>query len=67
VNTWGDSDKEILRELAEGNTNAEIGRHLGYAERTVSKYLVRIAELLQTKNGRRAAIVAAAFRKGIIQ
>ena len=54
--------RELLRLVAAGHTNRQIGRHLSVAESTVRTHLEHIFERLRVQN--RAAAVARAFPHG---
>jgi DNA-binding NarL/FixJ family response regulator len=56
---------EVLRELALGRGNREIGHVLGISEETVKTHMKRIQDKLRAKD--RAHAVAIAVRRGIIQ
>jgi DNA-binding NarL/FixJ family response regulator len=51
-------EQEILRLVAEGATNREIGRRLGISENTVKKHLRNILDKLHLQNRVQAAIYA---------
>jgi DNA-binding NarL/FixJ family response regulator len=55
---------EVLRELAEGHRNRDIGVHLSITEETVKGHLQRIFEKLGAKD--RTQAVAIGVRRGII-
>ena len=54
--------RELLGLVAAGNTNRQIGRHLGVSESTARKHLEHIFERLQVNS--RAGAVARAFPNG---
>ena len=56
---------EVLRLVADGKSNKEIGEHLGLSALTVKSHLARIARKLGT--GDRAEMVALAMRAGVIR
>ncbi len=56
---------EVLRLVAEGKTNRDIGEALGLSALTVKSHLARIARKLGT--GDRAQMVALAMRAGVIR
>ena len=56
---------EVLSRVAEGQSNKEIGEHLGLSALTVKSHLARIARKLGT--GDRAEMVALAMRAGVIR
>lgn len=55
---------EVLRHVAEGRSNREIGDVMGLSALTVKSHLARVARKLGT--GDRAGMVAAALRAGVI-
>lgn len=55
---------EVLRGMAEGKTNGQIGETLGVTERTVKAYAQEIFDKLGTRN--RAGAVAEASRLGLL-
>lgn len=55
---------DVLRKVADGNTNAEIAELLHIGEATVKTHLIRIYEKLAVSD--RAAAVARAFERGIL-
>lgn len=55
---------EVLRMVADGQTNRTVGEHLGLSALTVKSHLARIARKLGC--GDRAEMVATAIRKGYI-
>jgi DNA-binding NarL/FixJ family response regulator len=57
-------EREILRLLAEGHTNAEIAQKLNLSVKTVETYRTRIMEKLYLRT--RAELVRYALRKGLI-
>jgi len=57
-------EREILRLLAEGYTNAEIAQKLSLSVKTVETYRTRIMEKLHLRT--RAELVRYALRKGLI-
>lgn len=57
-------EREVLTLLAEGYSDAEIGRRLGIASRTASKHVENIREKLEA--GSRWEAVATARRRGLI-
>ncbi|MEX2290211.1 MAG: response regulator transcription factor [Mycobacteriales bacterium] len=56
---------EVLRLVADGQSNKQIGEHLGLSALTVKSHLARIARKLGT--GDRAEMVALAMRAGVIR
>ncbi len=56
---------EVLRLVADGKSNKEIGEELGLSALTVKSHLARIARKLGT--GDRAEMVALAMRAGVIR
>lgn len=56
---------EVLRQVAEGNRNRDIGKRLFIAEETVKVHLKHIMDKLGAKD--RTEAVAIAIRRGIIQ
>lgn len=56
---------EVLRLVADGKSNKDIGGHLGLSALTVKSHLARIARKLGT--GDRAEMVALAMRAGVIR
>jgi len=55
---------EVLRRIAEGDRNRDIGEHLGIAEDTVKVHVKRIMEKLGAKD--RTQAVAIGIRRGVI-
>lgn len=55
---------DVLREVAGGNTNAEIAQHLHISEATVKTHLIHIYDKLAVSD--RAAAVARAYEKGVL-
>jgi DNA-binding NarL/FixJ family response regulator len=55
---------EVLRRIAEGDRNRDIGEHLGISEDTVKVHVKRIMEKLGAKD--RTQAVAIGIRRGII-
>jgi DNA-binding NarL/FixJ family response regulator len=55
---------EVLRRVAEGDRNRDIGKHLGIAEDTVKVHVKRIMDKLAAKD--RTQAVAIGIRRGII-
>jgi DNA-binding NarL/FixJ family response regulator len=55
---------EVLRRIAEGDRNRDIGGHLGIAEDTVKVHVKRIMEKLGAKD--RTQAVAIGIRRGVI-
>jgi DNA-binding NarL/FixJ family response regulator len=55
---------EVLREVANGNTNAEVAERLHISEATVKTHLIHIYDKLAVSD--RAAAVARAYEKGIL-
>ena len=55
---------EVLRRIAEGDRNRDIGEHLGIAEDTVKVHIKRIMDKLGAKD--RTQAVAIGIRRGII-
>lgn len=62
--TLSEREREILRLLAEGHTNAEIAQKLNISVKTVETYRTRIMEKLHLRT--RAELVRYALRKGLI-
>lgn len=56
---------QVVRLVADGMTNPEIGARLGVAASTVKQHMARVAVKFGT--GDRAGIVGAAIRTGLIQ
>ncbi len=56
---------EVLRLVADGQSNKQIGEQLGLSALTVKSHLARIARKLGT--GDRAEMVAMAMRAGVIR
>ena len=54
------SERAVLRRVAAGNTNAQIGQHLGRSEKTVRNQLTRVYAKLGVVN--RAEAVAVHLR-----
>ena len=65
VSELSDREVEVLSRVAEGQSNKEIGEHLGLSALTVKSHLARIARKLGT--GDRAEMVALAMRAGVIR
>lgn len=59
-----DRQREVLKWLAYGDTNKEIGRRLSIAEKTVKAHLSSIFEILEVSN--RTQAVRAGIKHGII-
>lgn len=57
-------EQEVLRLLAHGGTNAEIGRRLGISEHTVRNHVHSIMRKLDV--GTRTDVVATAVRRGLV-
>lgn len=55
---------DVLREVANGNTNAEVARRLHIGEATVKTHLIHIYDKLAVSD--RAAAVAQAYERGIL-
>lgn len=55
---------DVLREVANGNTNAEIAERLHISEATVKTHLIHIYDKLAVSD--RAAAVARAYEKGVL-
>lgn len=55
---------EVLREVANGNTNAQVAESLHISEATVKTHLIHIYDKLAVSD--RAAAVARAYEKGIL-
>lgn len=51
-------EKEVLRLIALGGTNKEIGRKLGIKEKTVKNYITNIFQTLHVNNRTKAALYA---------
>jgi DNA-binding NarL/FixJ family response regulator len=60
-----DRELQVLRLVAEGESNRQIGEELGLSALTVKSHLARIARKLGS--GDRAHLVATAIRKGYIR
>ena len=58
-----DRELEVLRLIAQGYSNREIGQQLGLSERTIGKYASNILDKLHLANRTQAALYA--VRKGI--
>ncbi|MEV0112808.1 helix-turn-helix transcriptional regulator [Streptomyces sp. NPDC050844] len=56
--------KEILAPVANGNTNAQIGRWLGVSSKTVNKHLADICRSLGAHDRAQAVALALALRHG---
>ncbi len=54
----------VLRHVADGRSNREVGEHLGLSSLTVKSHLARISRKLGT--GDRAQLVAIAIRAGLL-
>jgi DNA-binding NarL/FixJ family response regulator len=59
-----DREVEVLRLIAEGDRNRDIGEHLGIAEDTVKVHVKRIMDKLGAKD--RTQAVAIGIRRGVI-
>jgi two-component system NarL family response regulator len=57
-------EKEILKLIAQGNANKEIGAVLGIAEDTVKRHVSSILDKLQVND--RAQATAEAIRRGLV-
>jgi DNA-binding NarL/FixJ family response regulator len=55
---------EVLRRIAEGDRNRDIGEHLGISEDTVKVHVKRIMDKLGAKD--RTQAVAIGIRRGVI-
>ncbi len=55
---------DVLRQVANGNTNAEIAGHLHISEATVKTHLIHVYDKLAVSD--RAAAVARAYEKGFL-
>lgn len=60
-----DREREVLRFVAEGRTNREIGRRLGISERTAQAHLSRVFDKLDVSS--RTEAVAVALKEGLIR
>jgi DNA-binding NarL/FixJ family response regulator len=60
-----DREAEVLREVARGMSNAEVGRELHIGEATVKTHLLRAFEKLGVAD--RTAAVTAAYKAGLIE
>ena len=60
-----DRETEVLREVARGMSNAEVGRELHIGEATVKTHLLRAFEKLGVAD--RTAAVTAAYKAGLIE
>jgi DNA-binding CsgD family transcriptional regulator len=58
-------EQEVLRNAADGLTNAEIGRRLFLSEHTVKTYLRRVLRRLDAKD--RTHAVHLAWRRGLLR
>jgi DNA-binding NarL/FixJ family response regulator len=56
--TLTDRELDVLRLLADGQSNARIGRQLGLSHKTVQNYVPRILDKLQVGDRTQAALVA---------
>ncbi|MBO0730870.1 MAG: response regulator transcription factor [Acidimicrobiaceae bacterium] len=65
IDTLSDRERAILPLIAEGLSNAEIGRNLFLSEATVKAHVTRILNKLDATN--RVQIAIAAYRAGIIR
>jgi DNA-binding NarL/FixJ family response regulator len=63
-NPLTEREVEVLRLIAEGDRNRDIGEHLGIAEDTVKVHVKRIMEKLGAKD--RTQAVAIGIRRGVI-
>lgn len=59
-----DREIEILREVADGNSNKEIGKNLNISDKTVKTHLRTVFRKLKVAD--RAQAVALAMRKGLV-
>ena len=57
-------ERDVLEQLAEGRSNAEIGHALGISSRTAAVHVSRILHKLEVNN--RAAVVSVAIRHGLV-
>lgn len=55
---------DVLREVANGNTNAEVGERLHISEAIVKTHLIHIYDKLAVSD--RAAAVARAYERGVL-
>jgi DNA-binding NarL/FixJ family response regulator len=60
-----DKERQVLRGVADGLTNAEIGRRLFLAETTVKTYVARLRQRLRARD--RANAVHLAWRAGLLR
>lgn len=60
-----DREIQVMRLVAEGMSNREIGARLYLSPSTVKQHLARIADKLGT-HGDRAGMVARLFRQGVL-
>jgi DNA-binding NarL/FixJ family response regulator len=65
VEALSDREIEVLRLMAEGLTNAEIGAQIHLSEGTIRNYISTILDKLQVKD--RTQAVVTAIRYGLIQ
>lgn len=65
LESLSDRETEVLRELAEGHRNREIGLHLSISEETVKGHVRSILDKLGAKD--RTQAVSIGVRRGIIQ
>jgi len=63
-NPLTEREVEVLRRIAEGDRNRDIGEHLGIAEDTVKVHVKRIMDKLGAKD--RTQAVAIGIRRGVI-
>ncbi len=58
INSLTDREVEILKLVAKGQSNKEVGRHLDLQEKTVKHYMTSILHKLQVRNRVEAAVKA---------
>lgn len=58
IDTLSKREEDILRLVAQGKSNKEVGRDLDIQEKTVKHYMTTILEKLQVRNRTEAALVA---------
>lgn len=58
LTSLSEREEQILRLVAEGKSNKEVGRALDLQEKTVKHYMTNILQKLQVRNRTEAAIIA---------
>jgi DNA-binding NarL/FixJ family response regulator len=58
LETLTEREEDILRLVAGGKSNKEVGRDLGLQEKTVKHYMTSILQKLQVRNRTEAALLA---------